>query len=299
MAQYTGMILTKKGRDLQAKAEAGATLSLTKVKIGDGQLGQGQSLEDLNDLINPLKTLAISSIQAENGGLCRIRTNITNLGITQGFYVREVGLFATDPDVGEILYAITTATSADYLPPEGGVTVVNNQFDIIVVVGNASTIKATISTSGFVNRDDYIDQIEDVTSYAQYATQTNQTILSGVVTRVVFNKTLKTKPKLFELLPDGSIKVLKNGTFKIEGTTALSPSTAEASKQIAIRVNGSVIKTLNITIPSGFSGTLNCETSVDMVQNDIVDIFAYQNTGSSMDVIASDFLTYVKLKKEV
>ncbi|UED76108.1 phage tail protein [Brevibacillus sp. DP1.3A] len=180
MAQYTGMILTKKGRDLQAKAEAGATLTFTKAKIGDGQLGQGQSLENLNDLINPLKTLAINSVEAESGGLCRIRTNITNQGITQGFYVREIGLFAQDPDLGEILYAISTASAADYLPPEGGATIVNNQFDIIVIVGNASSINATITPSGLVNQEQLAKLQGQVDSLAK------SVIGSGVLTGLSF-----------------------------------------------------------------------------------------------------------------
>lgn len=180
MAQYTGMILTKKGRDLQAKAEAGATLTFTKAKIGDGQLGQGQSLENLNDLISPQKTLTISSVQAESGGLCRIRTNITNQGITQGFYVREIGLFAQDPDLGEILYAISTASAADYLPPEGGATIVNNQFDIIVIVGNASSISATINPSGLVNQEQLANLQGQVDSLAK------NVIGSAVVTGLAF-----------------------------------------------------------------------------------------------------------------
>jgi len=151
LAEYTGMILTNLGRDLQAKAEAGTALSFTKVKIGDGQIIEGQTLEELTDLVHPLKILDIISVLAEGGGLCRIVSSITNTGITQGFYVREVGLFAIDPDLGEILYAISTTSAADYLPPEGGATVVNNQFDIIVVVGNASQITATISATGLIN----------------------------------------------------------------------------------------------------------------------------------------------------
>lgn len=177
------MILTKKGRDLQAKAEAGATLTFTKAKIGDGQLGQGQSLENLNDLISPQKTLTISSVQAESGGLCRIRTNITNQGITQGFYVREIGLFAQDPNLGEILYAISTASAADYLPPEGGATIVNNQFDIIVIVGNASSISATITPTGLVNQDQLTKLQEQVDSLAK--TVVGSAVVAGFAFSVV------------------------------------------------------------------------------------------------------------------
>ena len=45
MPNWNGMILTNKGRVLQAKVEAGETLSLTKLKLGSGIIGEGQSLK--------------------------------------------------------------------------------------------------------------------------------------------------------------------------------------------------------------------------------------------------------------
>lgn len=147
------MTLTKKGRDLQTKAEAGTRLVFTRVKIGDGQIG-GQSYDDLNNLVAPKKDLMINSIKAE-GGQCRIRTHITNSGLQTGLFVYEIGLFAQDPDVGEILYSVTTATTPDFLPAEGGTTLVNHQFDIVTIVGNALEIQASIETDGYVSRADY------------------------------------------------------------------------------------------------------------------------------------------------
>ncbi|WP_163538325.1 hypothetical protein [Gracilibacillus sp. YIM 98692] len=157
MADYTGMKLTDNGRGLQAKAEAGETLTFNKVKIGDGELVDGDSYETRNDLVNPLLDLNISVVQAEEDGTCLIRSNMTNEGVNEGFYVKEVGIFAQDPDIGEILYAFSTAVVTDYLPPEGGATVVNNQFDTMVVIGNADSITADISNTGFVTQDDFDD----------------------------------------------------------------------------------------------------------------------------------------------
>lgn len=54
------MILTNKGRVLQAKVEAGETLSLTKLKLGSGIIGEGQSLEALTDLVSPEQNLGIA-----------------------------------------------------------------------------------------------------------------------------------------------------------------------------------------------------------------------------------------------
>lgn len=81
MANYNGMPLTKKGRNLQAKSEAGTKLVFTRVKI---RYGQGGDYDVLNDLVKPKKDVSINSIKAEGDGLCRIRTHITNTGLEVG-----------------------------------------------------------------------------------------------------------------------------------------------------------------------------------------------------------------------
>ena len=153
MAEYTGMVLTKKGRVLQAKAESGFRLNFTKLTIGDGH--HAQNPEDVEYLSNPIKDLAISGIQVDPKGYCRIHSNITNEGLEEGFYVREIGLFADDPDEGEILYAVALAREADFLPADGGTTAVNNEFEIIVIVANATNITANISNLGYVMREEF------------------------------------------------------------------------------------------------------------------------------------------------
>jgi hypothetical protein len=154
MADYTGMFLTKKGRMLQLKAESGVRLNFTKVAIGDGRHDQSQNIEDIEYLLNPIKDLGITGIQV-NAGECKIHSAITNEGLTQGFFVREIGLYAYDPDEGEILYAVGLAKEADFLPAKGGTTAVNSEFTIIVVVANATNITANISNEGYPTREEF------------------------------------------------------------------------------------------------------------------------------------------------
>lgn len=148
------MLLTRKGRNLQAKAEAGTRLVFTRVKVGDGRT-EGIDYDDLNDLESPQKDLTISSIKAEDDGLCRVRTHFTNIGLEAGVFVYEMGLFANDPDEGEILYGVTRAIEPDFLPPFTSATKVNHQFDIVIIVGNATEIHAEIPTDGYVSRGDF------------------------------------------------------------------------------------------------------------------------------------------------
>ncbi|MCI1745127.1 MAG: phage tail protein [Heyndrickxia oleronia] len=153
MADYTNMYMTKKGRKLQAKAESGVLLKFTKVSIGDGQ-NNGQNIDDLTALISPKKDLGISGIQVVIDQ-CKIHSSIDNEGLTEGFYVREIGLFAEDPDEGEILFGIIFAKEADFLPANGGTTGVNAEFEINLVVGDAKEITAVISNAGYVSREEF------------------------------------------------------------------------------------------------------------------------------------------------
>ena len=156
MPNWNGMILTNKGRVLQAKVEAGETLSLTKLKLGSGIIGEGQSLETLTDLVSPEQNLGIAEKTALENGLTEIKATITNAGLEEGYYVRELGVFAQDPDEGEILYAVTTDTAPDYLPAQGSATVLSQEFAIYIATSNVNHIEATIdptalATVGFVN----------------------------------------------------------------------------------------------------------------------------------------------------
>ena len=156
MPNWNGIILTNKGRVLQAKVEAGETLNLTKLKLGSGIISEGQSLEALTDLIRPEQNLGIAAKTAMENGFTKIEATITNAGLEEGYYVRELGVFAQDPDDGEILYAVTTDTAPDYLPAQGGAAVLSQEFAVYITTSNVDHIEATIdptalATVGFVN----------------------------------------------------------------------------------------------------------------------------------------------------
>lgn len=150
MPNWNGTLLTAKGRALQAKVEAGATMTITKLKIGDGTMGGGQTVDALTDLLAPKKNLVISALTPLESGVCKITAVVTNSGLTAGFYVRELGVFAQDPDLGEILYAYTADGSPDYLPAEGGTVAVAEELVVQLAFSNAANIKATINLDGLI-----------------------------------------------------------------------------------------------------------------------------------------------------
>ena len=113
MPNWSGLILTKQGRQLQAKVEAGTKLTITKLKLGSGVLQEGKQLEELTDLVEPKQNIGIATIEAQDNGMCKVSATISNAGLSAGYYVRELGVFATDPDKGEILYLIANDSAPD------------------------------------------------------------------------------------------------------------------------------------------------------------------------------------------
>ncbi|MBY0088402.1 phage tail protein [Brevibacillus brevis] len=147
MGAFGGMTLTNKGRNLIAKAQTGVELKYTRFGIGDGELG-GQSIVDLNALISQKQSLGIAKLKIQPGGKAVVGTVISNKDITTGFYFREVGLFAQDPNEGEILFCYANCgPTAEYIPVGGGPDVLEKTFDIIAIFGNAQNVSAVLDSS--------------------------------------------------------------------------------------------------------------------------------------------------------
>lgn len=146
MADFGSLSLTTLGLALQQKVESGSILTFTKVAIGDGTISSDMDVKSLTDLIDPKITATINSVSA-SGTAVTLKFTFSNNGLTEGFYIRELGIFANDPDEGEILYAYSNALSPDYLPADGGSNIVEEIFEVIAAIGNASNVTATIDAS--------------------------------------------------------------------------------------------------------------------------------------------------------
>ena len=115
MAKWEGGILTAAGRILQAKVEAGALLKLTKMQLGDGSETK-DDIEDMVELKSPRYDISITGTTADDG-VCTVSGSVSTKYVETGFYARELGLFAEDPDRGEILYMLSLDTVPDFVPP--------------------------------------------------------------------------------------------------------------------------------------------------------------------------------------
>lgn len=177
MSTFGGIYFTNKGRSLQAKALTGADLNFTRIAVGDGSLS-GQAVEDLSALIHEVKTLEINKLRTGQSGKVTIGGILSNQDITSGFYWRELGLFAQDPDLGEILYCYGNAGNlAEYIPSPSGSDILEKQIDIVAIVGNAANVSAIIDSSlVYASASDLADSLNEAKSYtdSKVPTKTSQ-----------------------------------------------------------------------------------------------------------------------------
>ena len=131
--------ITTQGRRLWALGQTGVEVHFTRVQVGDGKLQAGQDITQLTALIHPRKYVPIAAKEVIDS-MVSIGIQITNADQTEEIMFREIGIWANDPDVGEILYAVGNAGDKAELIPKPDVQRIDYQLALMLSMGNASNI---------------------------------------------------------------------------------------------------------------------------------------------------------------
>lgn len=140
--------LTNAGKALYYENMAGAQLTITTIKMGSGTLAG--SIANLTDLVEPV--VVIDAFAAVREGYVDVSGTFSNADLEQGFYWREIGVFAANPDDPEnreadILYCYQNAyDTADYIPVASVETVEKN-IAAPIIVGDAAAVSCTLDRS--------------------------------------------------------------------------------------------------------------------------------------------------------
>lgn len=161
---FTSPRFTDEGKALQAKAQAGTTLKFTKMQLGDGELGS-QAIAAMTGLVNPLITVGISGVKA-GSNYATVKSNFSNSGLTTGFYWREIGVFAADPEKpndrnSDILYCYANAGSlAEYIPAAGS-EIIEKIISIPCIIGDAENVSAEIESGIYAIKEELKEHIDN------------------------------------------------------------------------------------------------------------------------------------------
>lgn len=165
-----GFIVTRAGLNALAQAIAGKQLLFTRVALGDCEL-DGQEVEvtdeeayEATGLVHWKKDLLITGEPTVGEGIAYIKFAIQNSGVTDGFWMCEMGIFAADPanPDEEILYAYEyRGKRGGWLPPSGGNEIWQQENIAAIAVAQAENISAVVDSGLlFVTQAEFNQHVE-------------------------------------------------------------------------------------------------------------------------------------------
>lgn len=269
MALWSGGQLTAAGRILQAKVEAGTVLRLTKLKLGDGNK-QLSEMDNATDLTNPRLTISISSKTAANG-ICSVSGVTVSTEIEEAFYVRELGLFAEDPDVGEILFSVAIDSMPEPLAPKTAASIQTAEFALGIVISNVPNINVQLDPQGLVTVGMLNSQTNNLERLANYK-----------VEDLIYDSQLR---------PGLLLKCIKAGT---SGKNMLVLNDAQVGDEIADGTSKwQVVKSVTTTNDVNFVGfkTLqNGNITIDFKKQDTSESEPEDNTDGDITYADNDVI---------
>lgn len=172
MAEYSKLVITNDGQALMAKMIAGSgNIDFTKICSSSTQYQENQ-LQSLTALSNIKQTTLVSKVSRTNNVAIKVEAAFSNVDITTGYYMRTLGLYAVDPDKGEILYAACIETSNNcYIPPYNGVTVSAAYIQLYTTVGNADSVSLEVNPGAYATIGDIQEleaEIADLKAFVGY-----------------------------------------------------------------------------------------------------------------------------------
>ncbi|ENZ45088.1 phage tail protein [Enterocloster bolteae] len=164
-----GTVLTNKGLALITKLMAAqATLSFSRVAVGTGRVPSGYDAQNMTGL-NEYKmdaTIESCGVSTEQPDVAYIVTQISSVGVSTGFAITEAGVFATDPDDGEILYAYLDLTQdPQYIYASTDAISKFAEITFNVLVGSVTSVTAIVSPGALVKKSEFDNlktRVEDV-----------------------------------------------------------------------------------------------------------------------------------------
>lgn len=153
-------IITDAGKALQAKVLAGTTkYSFTKIGIGDGFVNDSTDYKTLTDLKQRKADVAITSVTYESDNTCHISGVFKSTDTETALYVREAGLYAEDPDAGEILFAAHYYDSPTVFDSASGAY--SKEFVFVIGVESADQVNLTINQAGIATQEFVQDTVQN------------------------------------------------------------------------------------------------------------------------------------------
>ena len=157
---WANAVMTTKGLALQAKLLAGTTLTITKAMTGSGTVSTA-SLPSQTAVSSPQQTLSARTA-SYSGGAAAVPFYLGNDSLATGYTAMQVGVYAQDPDEGEILYFIAQAASGGgtYVPSNTEMPGFSAEWTFYFSIGQADEVAVTVDPAHSVSQEEAQQMID-------------------------------------------------------------------------------------------------------------------------------------------
>ena len=155
MATWENPIITNKGIALQAKLHSGTTLSLTRAVAGAGRV-EASDLQNQTAVTDERQELTFSTRSYPSEGKCTVPLKLTNTDVPETYVVTQIGIYAFDPDDGEVLFMIAQAAEdkGTEIPSNAEMAGYTSVWAFNIQYGQADGITVTVDPANAVTTEE-------------------------------------------------------------------------------------------------------------------------------------------------
>jgi hypothetical protein len=149
-------IITTKGLGLLSKLVHGNTLAITRAETGAGFVAE-ELLASQLAVTDPVQALSFSAVSYPEEGKCMIPCKLTNEEVETSYIARQIGLYAMEPDEGEILFYITQVEDEDGgtgIPAAKLIPSYSATWNLVIYYGMADGVDVTVDPAGAVTMEE-------------------------------------------------------------------------------------------------------------------------------------------------
>ena len=151
------LVITNAGQELMTSLiTKGTAASFTKIATSEHvyekeELGILLALEDIK------QEVPISKLEQKDASTIEITAAITNEELTEGYYIKALGLYMKNDEGNEILYAVAIDDIPDYVPAFDNKTISSIIYRLNVRVSNSEQVTLEVNPGAYALQQDLID----------------------------------------------------------------------------------------------------------------------------------------------
>ena len=154
---WSNAVITTAGLNLLAKLMEGNSLSITRAVTGAGFVTPGLLMSQT--AVSDIKQeLAFTAIAYPEDGKCALTCRLDNAELDIAYTAMQVGIYATDPDDGEILFFLAQAAdgTGTTIPNKTEMGNYTAEWTFYFQYGQADDVTVTVDPAAAVTREQVI-----------------------------------------------------------------------------------------------------------------------------------------------